>query len=296
MFLRLVFLASILLISALGGSCSRILFLTPLGTKSHKHVLEPLIRALGQRGHSVTVLANVKSIDLGPNVTEHVLINIQDFLTSFPNPFEDRKHGILNSFWDLDFVFDAAESIFENPEFHRIMRQPYDLVIVNGLMNDIFEGYLPHIGAPYIHITSMAAPNTITSRLGNWLPPSFVPHSFFPFSETMTFVERLLNTVLDTIFWAVRHPRLSRRYEKIYRKYLGEDTPSIDEIHKNTSLLLMNSHYNFPAPRPTLPDVIHVGGMHCGPAKPLPKVMRMTNLNVLVSDAFTILSELRKVS
>ncbi|CAG7822176.1 unnamed protein product [Allacma fusca] len=33
----------------------------------------------------------------------------------------------------------------------------------------------------------------------------------------------------------------------------------------------MNSYANFPAPRPTLPDVIEVGGMHTRPPKPLPK-------------------------
>ncbi|CAG7819184.1 unnamed protein product, partial [Allacma fusca] len=117
----------------------------------------------------------------------------------------------------------------------------------------------------------MAAPNSITSRLGNWLPPSVVPNPLLPFSDRMSFYERVVTIALDWLFILGRDYEVAPLYEKMYRKYLGDDIPSVSEIEGNISLLFMNSFSNFPAPRPTLPDVIEVGGMHARPAKPLPK-------------------------
>lgn len=38
------------------------------------------------------------------------------------------------------------------------------------------------------------------------------------------------------------------------------------------SLLLVNTHYTMGYPRPFLPNIIEVAGMHMKPTKPLPQV------------------------
>ena len=254
------------------ANSANILVVTPFGTKSHKNVFEPLLQALGQRGHKVTVIANTKSPNLGANVTEYVPMDINEIIGKFPNGFEQRKKGLFSSFFDFNFVLEKCHTVFQDPEFNRLMNGKYDLVIFNAYLNVCFQGYLAKIGAPFAFVTSMAAPNTVTTRLGNWLPPSFVPNPFLPLSERMTFLERAQNFLLDAFFMATLNS-YDKVHEAVYRKYLGEDTPGLTEIGKNVSLLLMNSYLNFPSPRPVLPDVIEVGGMHCVPAKSLPKVI-----------------------
>ncbi|ODM91121.1 UDP-glucuronosyltransferase 3A1 [Orchesella cincta] len=61
--------------------------------------------------------------------------------------------------------------------------------------------------------------------------------------------------------------------EELYRKYLpnGNQLPGLEEIMANSSLLFSNSHFTINYPRPLLPDVIEVGGMHTRPAGKLPK-------------------------
>ncbi|KAJ6630489.1 UDP-glucuronosyltransferase 2B10, partial [Pseudolycoriella hygida] len=44
---------------------------------------------------------------------------------------------------------------------------------------------------------------------------------------------------------------------------------SIKEIEKNASIVLMNSQISFSSPRPYLPDMIEVGGLHLVPPKPV---------------------------
>lgn len=58
----------------------------------------------------------------------------------------------------------------------------------------------------------------------------------------------------------------------LYREKLGQDIPTASEVLGNASLILSNGHFSLARPRPYLPDVIDVGGIHSHPAKPLPKV------------------------
>lgn len=53
--------------------------------------------------------------------------------------------------------------------------------------------------------------------------------------------------------------------------------PRLSEIAKNTSLVLVNSHPILNRPRPQVPAVIDVGGMHVKKEKKLPDVSMVLN-------------------
>jgi len=78
--------------------------------------------------------------------------------------------------------------------------------------------------------------------------------------------------------------------EAIYRQKLNDSNiPSVSEIMRNTSLILSNSHVSLMKPKPFLPDIVEVGGMHCRPPKPLPKDLG-EYLNNTRSDGFIYFS------
>lgn len=54
------------------------------------------------------------------------------------------------------------------------------------------------------------------------------------------------------------------------RKFFGPDVPCLIDTIKKTSLVLVNHHHALGFPRPNLPNVIEVAGMHIYPLKPLP--------------------------
>jgi glucuronosyltransferase len=87
----------------------------------------------------------------------------------------------------------------------------------------------------------------------------------------MTFFQRVKNALgtiaLSGVFRFYYNPIM----EKIYRAHFGQDTPGVEEIKYNVSLILANGHFSLNFPRPLMPEVIDVGGMHCRPANPLPK-------------------------
>lgn len=46
--------------------------------------------------------------------------------------------------------------------------------------------------------------------------------------------------------------------------------PKVEELYRNISLILVNSHRSTSKPRPLMPGIVYVGGAHIKPPKPLP--------------------------
>ena len=258
------------------SSSERILFLFPFASKSHRNVFDPLINALADRGHEMTVVTPFASKNLHINVEEVIPLPADNFpLVQFQDPFAMRKAGKFSSMiMNMDKIFADCNTVYENPDFQKTINQKYDLVIMNAFVNTCFDGVLHKIGAPHILISTMAAPSFITRFTGNHLPSSFVPNPFFSESDRMNFRQRLFNWFVDIFFPVLFENYYMPKLEVLYRNHLGQETPGIHEIHReNLSLILMNSHFSMNYPRPNFPDNIEVGGMHCRPAEPLPAVM-----------------------
>nr|AAL48556.1 RE03265p [Drosophila melanogaster] len=64
--------------------------------------------------------------------------------------------------------------------------------------------------------------------------------------------------------WINWHWRHEERHEAVYRKYFPKiaDKRSLSEITRNFALILVNQHFTMAPPRPYVPNIIEVGGMH----------------------------------
>jgi glucuronosyltransferase len=90
-------------------------------------------------------------------------------------------------------------------------------------------------------------------------------------TDEMTFSERLANTIaynLERIVYYTSHLPMQR---KLHKKYFPNSQKTLDEIITSPSIIFMNTHFSTSAPRPFLPNMIEIGGIHIKPAKPLPK-------------------------
>lgn len=258
---------------------ANILFLFPLATKSHKNVFEPLIVALAERGHNLTVLTPLKLSNSHSNVREIVPVPFNEigWGASSNDPFEDRKQGKINFFlnWNTTFIQVACNKIYQRQEVQELLkneRGTFDVIVVNALMNGCAVGMVHALQAPHIYLITMPAMNFLVKKAGLHYPPSFVPNSFAPFGDKMNFKERVLNYVADQFMNIMGKISWNKYYSKMYQDHLGADFPNINEIDQNLSLVLTNSHFSLSYPRPVQPDVVEVGGMHTRPPKPLPKV------------------------
>lgn len=53
-----------------------------------------------------------------------------------------------------------------------------------------------------------------------------------------------------------------------------EPLPSIDELHRNISIIFVNAHRSISYPRPSMPGLVYIGGAHIREPNPLPNELQ----------------------
>lgn len=73
----------------------------------------------------------------------------------------------------------------------------------------------------------------------------------------MSFYERYFNMIVSVYDWAVRRFAYLPTEEEYARKYFAHlaPLPSLDELLKNVSLVLVNTHRALSPPRPSMPSM-----------------------------------------
>lgn len=98
------------------------------------------------------------------------------------------------------------------------------------------------------------------------------PHSF---TDRMSTYERMVNiamTWIETIYVNLFYFPHQRR---LYDEHFPDPKPQLDTVMRNVSLVLLNSHFTLAPPRPYMPNMIEVGGLHLNRvASPLPDDIR----------------------
>ncbi|CAL8107618.1 unnamed protein product [Orchesella dallaii] len=247
---------------------SKILFLLPIASKSHKNVFDPLIDALLSRGHELTVVSPVKSSKNYTNLREIHPVTVEEISNSPAmsggNMFENRRKGklaVLLSF-DNTFIEEVCHKFYRNEEINGILktREKFDLAFVNAVPNQCVLGLVNYLNIPHIYLGSLPLTNAHIGGVGGFFPRSFVPSPFSPFIDKMSFMERVINFIIEMLSG---HLYYQKQSSDIYRQYLGNDIPTVEEIDRNVSMIFMNTNFLLTFPRPLLPDIVEVGGMHC---------------------------------
>jgi glucuronosyltransferase len=161
--------------------------------------------------------------------------------------------------------------------------QHFDLIITEAFNSDCFLGFVHKFKTPLIQVVTFGGTPWIGDWVGNPSPYSYVPDPFQNFGDRMDFCERVLNTLGITFQKMSRFFYFLPQQQAIMEKYFREfaPLPSISELQSSTSLLLLNHHFSISYPRPLMPNVVQVGGMHVKPAKKLPEVS--TCLHYIIS-------------
>jgi glucuronosyltransferase len=95
--------------------------------------------------------------------------------------------------------------------------------------------------------------------MGNPDNPSYIPTVGTSFSDQMSFSERLMNVVTNVamkIMFSVADRIVTEGY---VHKHIGNDVPPLSDIARNTSLLLVDTHFSLDRPRPLVPGIVEVG-------------------------------------
>ncbi len=135
----------------------------------------------------------------------------------------------------------------------------YDVIFLLAL--PMYECYFPlakKCNVPVIGTFSMRSMSTLDYKIGNPHSPGVVPFFFGSTPMTMTFYERLQNT-LNYLCYAIFDKFVV--YPKI-RNFFGQySSVSYSRSDSELSLVLGNGHPSI-FPRPIVPTYIDIGGIH----------------------------------
>lgn len=267
------------------GSSKILAVFTHVG-KSHFDVFESYLEQLAARGHQLLVMShfprkhpihNYKDIDLRGITSVNKTVN----LMSFPDM---EKMGHLSSALVLSaWATEICEKSLELPEVQRLIHsnETFDLLIAETFNTDCFLAFSHKFKIPVIGFSTCVFMPWTPGRVGNPDNPSYIPIQFVHSSDNMNFIERFLNT-----FWYLFHKLhspflLDAPAYLIAKQHFGESLPPLSHLARNTSLIFVNNHFSLNRPRPLVPGVVEVAGIHIKPANVLPKVSSRINMGLL---------------
>jgi glucuronosyltransferase len=151
----------------------------------------------------------------------------------------------------------------------------FELIITEAGWGECFFGFIHKFGSPPVVATSgVGIPPWISLTTGNPETPSYMPNFLLPHTSHMSFSERSFNFLIHILTTFLYEYSYIPKQEAVARKYFNQDLPPFMDIWKNFSIILVNTLAGLDDPRPLLPSVIPIGGMHIKPQPdPLPQVL-----------------------
>ncbi|XP_036436502.1 UDP-glucuronosyltransferase 2C1-like [Colossoma macropomum] len=263
------------------------------GEYSHWYNMRVIVDELVARNHSVTVLVhsasssvnytekeNLKYIIFEINIEKQDAVNMwKNYINSSMNQTVIRIETLL-LFWNVISEIERygrsiCDGMLLNQELIASLRAShFDVLLYDpvtpctDLLAEILD--LPRVMSLRLHFAYSM------ERLCGQLPtpPSYVPAAATQghLTDHMNFIERVENVLLYVAFTAIYKLSMMFTFDKYYTNITGKPTTMCETLGK-TDIWLIRSYWDFEYPRPLLPNFKFVGGLHCKPAKPLPKEM-----------------------
>lgn len=260
--------------------CYNILGLFPHPGKSHFDAFEPLMKGLALKGHNVTVISHFPQKKLLERFADVSLSGTETpYIECFA--FQDLPQGRLVKYYEPIFLArigrESCKKAFESTKLLDFLKTEarFDLIIAEFFNSDCLLGFVHKFKTPLIGIGSNSLMSWMNMRFGNIDHPAYVPNNFLDHTDDLSFWERVENTLMNIFSQFAYYYLIEKPTYEIVKPYFGEDLPRLSDIAFNASLMMTNTHFSLSRPRPLVPNVIDVAGMHIGNAKSLGQVMTL---------------------
>ncbi|XP_021558119.1 UDP-glucuronosyltransferase 2B31 isoform X3 [Neomonachus schauinslandi] len=273
------------------GSCGNVLVWPT--EYSHWINIKTILDELIQRGHEVTVLTSSASILVDPSKSSTIKYEIypvylqrKDFEDIFRklihiwiyNLPRDTFWGYFSQlqeiFWEYsDCIQKFCKDIVLNRKLMtKLQESKFDVILADAI-GPCGELLAELLKIPLVYSLRFSPGYRVEKHSGGLpLPPSYVPMIMSELSGQMTFMERVKNMIYVLYFDFCFQSFSEKSWDQFYSEVLGRPT-TLFELMGKAQIWLIRTYWDFEFPRPFLPNFEFVGGLHCKPAKPLPKVL-----------------------
>ncbi|XP_061114675.1 UDP-glucuronosyltransferase 1-2-like [Conger conger] len=259
---------------------------------SHWVNMQVLLKALHARGHQVTVLRSATSWYVSERSPHYTSITVQHDTAQTIESEESMTRYLHRS---LEFrqksssplAFLALYSNFfkllsdTNMASAHVARTMFkDQVLMQKLREARFDLVLTDpvfptgvLVAHYLQLPLVLNVRWIVNGEGHFAitpsPLSYIPQVFSQNSDRMDFLQRVSNILYHGLNQYMYYFYTNPPYEAVCQEFFP---PGVDvfSLTQGADLWLMRVDFVFEFPRPTMPNVVYMGGFQCRPAQPLP--------------------------
>ncbi|XP_062262790.1 UDP-glucuronosyltransferase 1A5-like [Platichthys flesus] len=247
-----------------------------------------LLEELHARGHSLTVIRGSTSWHIPEESPLYTSITIQmdegmeNFFevylqeqmkalrdgASFLTSFKITKDFISMIFKAHSMCSDALIQMLDDENLVKRLRDTqYDLVLTDPAVP---PGVLL---AKYLKLPLVLHVRWIPSGDGQFAiapsPLSYIPVPGSGLTDKMNFMQRIKNLLIYGIILFQHKFMVWPIYDVACSKFIEGECDIISML-QDADIWLFRSDFVFDFPRPTMPNVIYIGGFQCKPAEPLP--------------------------
>ncbi|XP_046714736.1 UDP-glucuronosyltransferase 2C1-like isoform X1 [Silurus meridionalis] len=254
---------------------------------SHWINMKVLITELYSRGHNITVIRSSDNMYIKESpYYSYITVDMGEYNSNFLNSFVaislqtlDNKRSswnkimfgveVLKKFSKVhELVCNMTIKIFENETLMNSLQQAnYDMLLAD-----------PAMGGGVLLAHKLGLPLVLNVRwtvLGEGhfaiapSPLSYVPVPGAELTDKMTFTQRVTNVLIYFLTNYQQSNYFGHHYKEFCQKYFGPDVDYFS-LFQNADIWLMRNDFTFEFPRPTMPNVVYMGGFQCKPSSPLP--------------------------
>ncbi|XP_051978853.1 UDP glucuronosyltransferase 5 family, polypeptide A1 [Xyrauchen texanus] len=256
---------------------------------SHWVNMKILIEELHAKGHNLTVLRASNSWYIKKDSPFYNSITIpntggfdEEFFSSMISQLlKIKREG--NSIWNRIQL--EYEVILKFKSMHEDMTQMIEKLLEDKeIMKSIKDAHYdviladPAVGGGAILAHKFNIPLVFNARWtingeGHFAiapsPLSYIPVPGILLTDMMSFLQRVKN-VLIYFFTLFQITMIADPpYKSFCNKHIGPDVHYFT-LFQEADIWLMRTDFTFEFPRPTMPNIVYMGGFQCKPAKPLP--------------------------
>uniref|UniRef100_A0A0N4Z614 glucuronosyltransferase n=1 Tax=Parastrongyloides trichosuri TaxID=131310 RepID=A0A0N4Z614_PARTI len=276
----------------------RILVYSPKLGHSHINFNGKIADILVKAGHDVTFLApEIGDVKLTNGTKLAKIISIKPHpevseeyskMPALLNPWvlkDDIKSAYVMFTTLSDMFYNSCEHLLNQEEITKQLRDSKFDVMIAEYFSSCPMGLVEYYNIPSLIITSAMTMNDVLYPLiGLNFPSSYVPGSFMPFNEEMSYKERIINTIQYGSLSFYLQGILFKRYEKLF--YKKGNIKYYDGL-KRVGAVFINTVPWVDFPFPTTTKVHFIGGSAIPVANKLSKkwddLLSMKKTNILIS-------------
>ncbi|KAG4070453.1 hypothetical protein HA402_005685 [Bradysia odoriphaga] len=254
---------------------AKILAVFPSDVKSHFTLGKVVLTELADRGHEITFFSQFTMREKHDNISEIRIAGVKEALIKKGLEEENQltarhERSKIDSLTNLINRGTAlVEYTLDYPVLLDIIqnKDDYDLLIIDMYLTDALLGLSYYLDIPSVVLCSSGTNKWANEMVGNPHNPAYNPNIFLGFTDKMSIKQRLVNSLVSA-FEKITYnymylPAQDMVYQRVFKSFLPDRSlpPLIDLIH-NVSLVLVNTHPIFQYPRPIVPNMVQVGGLH----------------------------------